>query len=67
MRLHVDTPSDHKLHNFCPRAEGRGAEYMGEYGFAVAITSDGLIRCFWDEGGWNDCKPEEVILTWGQR
>lgn len=65
MKLEIEMPKIDTLHNLCPRAQGRIAPWIGEYGYAVAVTGDGRIRIVWDEGNWDDVLPDEVVLRWG--
>lgn len=61
MKLRIDAPPDNLLHDLAPRVEGIGG-WRGEYGYALALTSDGKVRVLWDHIGVQDADSESVLF-----
>lgn len=48
IELRVQHPEPHHVRNLAPRVEGVG-EYVGNYGYALALTGVGEVRVLWDD------------------
>jgi hypothetical protein len=59
--LRVETPAPHLLIDLAPRVRGHG-DYVGEYGYALALTSRGDVRVTWDDGDVDDVDPSELTF-----
>ena len=46
--------------DLAPRVEGKG-QYIGEKGYAIAISNHG-VKVFWDDGGSDWCGAEELLF-----
>jgi hypothetical protein len=51
-----DNPPEHQTTWLAPRVKGRG-DYVGEYGFALELYSDGSVLVEWDEEGRDRVDP----------
>jgi len=61
MFVQFEVPTKHTLMDIAPRWEGKG-DYIGEYGYVLAITAMGKIRCLMDAGGVADIDPAELTI-----
>lgn len=61
MKLTCIPPAESFLINLAPRVQGVGL-WVGEYGYALALTHD-KVRVLWDDGGGiADVEPHNVVF-----
>ena len=61
MLVQFEVPPKHTLMDIAPRWQGKG-DYIGEYGYVLAITSEGKLRCIMDDGGSEDIDPSQLTI-----
>jgi hypothetical protein len=61
MKIRIDPPEDNMLKQLAPRVAGR-YNFIGEYGYAVALDSKGQVHVFWDDGGDDWVDPASLIF-----
>jgi hypothetical protein len=60
MKLEHAEPAPGLVVDLAPRVEGTVSPFVGEYGYALALTAEGKVRVSWDDDTWGDVDPKNI-------